>query len=142
MGEELGYKLQILYLRATGRSYSPSLGFSRAVSKRCLHPRYSQTSFYPHFCCQLACTSGAHFLYPYNSELAVRVRWRRVQYLSYVSVKLTLVYFKLVIYTSCFLMLPSPIKSSRNYYYHIYFFHGEVKQNSCHQLFSPISFPF
>ena len=31
MGEELGYKLQISYLRATGLFYSPYLDFSRAA---------------------------------------------------------------------------------------------------------------
>ena len=49
MGEELGYKLQMSYLRATGLFYSPSLDFPRAVSKSCRLPRYSQALHFAFF---------------------------------------------------------------------------------------------
>ena len=88
MGEELGYKLQILYPRATERFYSLSLDFSRAVSKSCSHPRYSQIDIFPS---AFLLSAGAY---------------------SHVSVHLTCVYFELMIYTSCVFMLLSPIKSS------------------------------
>ena len=87
-GEELSYKMQILYPRATERFYSLSLDFSRAVSKSCSHPRYSQIDIFPS---AFLLSAGAY---------------------SHVSVHLTCVYFELMIYTSCVFMLLSPIKSS------------------------------